>query len=66
MNLEIADRYENQDLEHMYTHYAHFSSFYLFSRVMMGAFPLIIPEDTVMKMKIAQKANRLLQTTDTD
>ena len=33
---------------------------------MMGAFPLIIPEDTVMKMKIAQKANRLLQTTDTD
>ena len=34
---------------------------------MMGAFPLIIPEDTVMKMKIAQKANqRLLQENSTD
>jgi hypothetical protein len=27
-----------------------------YSRVMMGAFPLIIPDDPVMKMKIEEKA----------
>ena len=31
------------------------------SRVMMGAFPLIIPDDPVMKMKIEEKALGLMR-----
>ena len=30
--------------------------FFAFFRVMMGAFPLIIPNDPIMKMKIEEKA----------
>ena len=32
-----------------------------FPRVMMGAFPLIIPNDPVMKMKIEEKALNLMK-----
>ena len=34
---------------------------YPYSRVMMGAFPLIIPDDPVMKMKIEEKALGLMR-----
>ena len=34
-----------------------------FSRVMLGGFPLIIPNDPVMKMKIEEKAFHLMKNT---
>ena len=38
-----------------------FTSTGIYFRVMMGAFPLIIPNDPIMKMKIEEKAMSLMK-----
>ena len=48
----------------LFYHIFSFNSTYNCSRVMLGGFPLIIPNDPVMKMKIEEKAFNLLKNDD--